>query len=286
MLGHQFYGNSNYSHSHVSGRGEGGAPRERKRNIQQFIPHSNSGQGTALYQLTDGPGGPQGGGRNQLSLKQSQAGPAGATGSAANRARMIDFFHQRNNNFNGFNSQDEQVRQNSFQKQYQLQQKPEQCSVEEQRSDMQGLNSGSSMPGGSGPMQKLNPRRNAGQRGFSGPIQAGSMQQRPPSRHKDPPQNLGLDLCPPGMGFASPDEFDPPIAGLTPHHYGVQKGSINGFQSFLGFDLDQDLDGQAFESDLGADDHIDTAGHFLGPMKPGVAPPKQFKEDEDDFFEQ
>jgi len=135
-------------------------------------------------------------------------------------------------------------------------------------------------------MQKLNPRRNAGQRGFSGPIQAVSMQQRPPSRHKDPPQNLGLDLCPPGMGFASPDEFDPPIAGLTPHHYGVQKGSINGFQSFLGFDLDQDLDGQAFESDLGADDHIDTAGHFLGPMKPGVAPPKQFKEDEDDFFEQ
>lgn len=65
---------------------------------------------------------------------------------------MIDFFHQRNNNFNGFNSQDEQVRQNSFQKQYQLQQKPEQCSVEEQRSDMQGLNSGSNMPGGSGPM--------------------------------------------------------------------------------------------------------------------------------------
>lgn len=112
------------------------------------------------------------------------------------------------------------------------------------------------------------------------------MQQRPPSRHKDPPQNLGLDLCPPGMGFASPDEFDPPIAGLTPHHYGAQKGSINGFQSFLGFDLDQDLDGQAFESDLGADDHIDTAGHFLGPVKSGVAPPKQFKEDEDDFFEQ
>ena len=65
---------------------------------------------------------------------------------------MIDFFHQRNNNFNGFNPQDEQVRQNSFQKQYQLQQKPEQCSAEEQRSDMQGLNSGSSMPGGSGPM--------------------------------------------------------------------------------------------------------------------------------------
>jgi hypothetical protein len=88
------------------------------------------------------------------------------------------------------------------------------------------------------------------------------------------------------MGFASPDEFEPPIAGLTPHHYGAQKGSINGFQSFLGFDMDQDLDGQAFESDLGADDHVDTAGHFLGPMKPGVAPPKQFKEDEDDFFEQ
>lgn len=64
---------------------------------------------------------------------------------------MIDFFHQRNT-FNGFNSQDEQVRQNSFQKQYHLQPKPEQCSVEEQRSEMQGLNSGSSMPGGSGPM--------------------------------------------------------------------------------------------------------------------------------------
>ena len=170
MLGHQFYGNSTYSHSHVSGRGEG-APRERKRNIQQFIPHSNSGQGTALYQLMDGPGGAQGpGGRNQLTLKQGQAGPAGASGSAANRARMIDFFHQRNNNFNGFNSQDEQVRQNSFQKQYQLQSKPEQSNLEEQRSEPQGLNSGSSAPGGSGPMQKLKPRRNAGQRGFSGPI--------------------------------------------------------------------------------------------------------------------
>lgn len=121
MLGHQFYANSSYAHSHVSGRGEAGGPRERKRNIQQFIPHSSSGQGNALYQLTEGPGGAPGpAGRNHRSLKQGQAGPAGASGSAANRARMIDFFHQRNNNFNGFNSQDEQVRQNSFQKQYQL----------------------------------------------------------------------------------------------------------------------------------------------------------------------
>jgi predicted NUDIX family phosphoesterase len=65
---------------------------------------------------------------------------------------MIDFFHQRNNNFNGFNSQDEQVRQNSFQKQYQYQEPGR--GVEEQR-DLQG-------PGGSGGMQKLKPRRNAG----------------------------------------------------------------------------------------------------------------------------
>ena len=55
--------------------------------------------------------------------------------------------------------------------------------------------------------------------------------------------------------------------------------------SFFGFDHDQDMDGQAFESDLGADDRIDIAGHIMGSMK-GVAPPKQFKEDEDDFFEQ
>ena len=66
----------------------------------------------------------------------------------------------------------------------------------------------------------MNPRRNPGQRGYSGPVQSGSMQ-RPPSRHKDPSQNLGLDIYPPGMGFASPDEFDPPVAGLTPHYYGA-----------------------------------------------------------------
>lgn len=84
---------------------------------------------------------------------------------------------------------------------------------------------------------------------------------------------MGLDLYPPGMGFASPDEFDPPMAGLTPHYYGAQKSSINGIHSFFGFDQDHDIDGQAFESDLGADDRIDIAGHIMGPAK-GVAPPK------------
>ena len=65
MLSHQFYGNPGYSHTHVSGRGEGGGPRERKRNIQQYIPHNNSGQGTALYHLSEGPAGPSApGGRN------------------------------------------------------------------------------------------------------------------------------------------------------------------------------------------------------------------------------
>lgn len=65
MLSHQFYGNPGYSHTHVSGRGEGGGPRERKRNIQQYIPHNNSGQGTALYHLSEGPTGPSApGGRN------------------------------------------------------------------------------------------------------------------------------------------------------------------------------------------------------------------------------
>lgn len=37
---------------------------------------------------------------------------------AGNRSRVIDFFHQRNNNINGFNSSNEQTQQ-FFQMQYQ-----------------------------------------------------------------------------------------------------------------------------------------------------------------------
>lgn len=90
------------------------------------------------------------------------------------------------------------------------------------------------------------------------------------------------------MGFASPDEFDPPFGGLGPNHlgqHGPSKGSISGAPGFLGIDFDQDFEGQGFESDLGAELEIDQAGHVPGPVKSGVAPHKQFKEDEDDFFE-
>lgn len=45
LYGGQLLGNAGgYPHAHVSGR-DGGGGRERKRNIQQFIPQSSSGQG-------------------------------------------------------------------------------------------------------------------------------------------------------------------------------------------------------------------------------------------------
>ena len=60
--------------------------------------------------------------------------------------------------------------------------------------------------------------------------------QRPPSRHKDPPQNLGLDIYPPGMGFASPNEFDPPI-GVTSQDILVNNLKSVGNGVFSGFDM-------------------------------------------------
>ena len=53
-----------------------------------------------------------------------------------------------------------------------------------------------------------NPRR--GQKNNTNHDGPSSELQRPPSRQKDPPQNLGLDIFPPGMGMAEPDEFDVP----------------------------------------------------------------------------
>jgi hypothetical protein len=81
--------------------------REKKRNIQKFIPTSEAGvlSVSNMYQVvqTDMPGAAPTGGRN---------GPPGSN----NRPRVIDFFHQRNNNINGFNSTGDQAQY--FQSQY------------------------------------------------------------------------------------------------------------------------------------------------------------------------
>ena len=65
---------------------------------------------------------------------------------------------------------------------------------------------------------------------------ASSELQRPPSRHKDPPQNLGLDIYPPGMGFASPNEFDPPV-GVSSQDILANNLTSVGNGVFSGFDM-------------------------------------------------
>ena len=80
---------------HISGR-------ERKRNIQQYIPQQNP-----MFQV--GPNENVQGIRSGANINIPMAG---------NRSRVIDFFHQRNNNINGFNSSNEQTQQ-FFQMQYQ-----------------------------------------------------------------------------------------------------------------------------------------------------------------------
>ena len=123
----------------------------------------------------------------------------------------------------------------------------------------------------------------------------GSSQQRPPSRHKDPPQNLGLDLYPPGVGFASPDEFGPSLfgGGQTPAgHASIGGPSMGG--CIVGLDVDSDLengyDAVGPESDMGFENleaiDLENAGYFWGHGRGGAARlQKQFKEDEDDFFD-
>jgi hypothetical protein len=141
------------------------------------------------------------------------------------------------------------------------------------------------------PAQNPNPRR-GGTMGNTQVISHGLSQQRPPSRHKDPPQNLGLDLYPPGMGFAQPGEFG--FGGATPHtqhHQGSFCPSIGG--GIIGLDVESDIDVNAggIDSDGGAtgmdnfDIDLDNAGYFWGNGRTAVATQKQFKEDEDGFFE-
>mmetsp|Transcript_241 Transcript_241/g.206 ORF Transcript_241/g.206 Transcript_241/m.206 type:complete len:138 (-) Transcript_241:1967-2380(-) len=91
------------------------------------------------------------------------------------------------------------------------------------------------------------------------------------------------------MGF--PNEF----GGYTPHNNFPNKqyhqGSLAG--AGLGFDADsEDIEAVGIDSDTGIDNQfeidLDNAGYFWGhsnkPNHPNM-PSKQFKEDEEDFFE-
>ena len=94
------------------------------------------------------------------------------------------------------------------------------------------------------------------------------------------------------MGFAQPGEFG--FGGATPHtqhHQGSFCPSIGG--GIIGLDVESDIDVNAggIDSDGGAtgmdnfDIDLDNAGYFWGNGRTAVATQKQFKEDEDGFFE-
>jgi len=101
----QYYGGQNNgfntglaSHTHMSGR-------ERKRNIQQFIPQSKNGvlSVSNMYQVMPSSDVPNVSGHGTHAGRNT-LGPNAAGG---NRPRIVDFFDKRNNpnnNNNGFNS--------------------------------------------------------------------------------------------------------------------------------------------------------------------------------------
>jgi hypothetical protein len=125
-------------------------------------------------------------------LQQKSAKPG-------NRSRRIEFFNQRQNKSNDFNSTDETMI------------KP--YTTHKMDSSMVR-----------GP--------NQGQAAVAANLQ------RPPSRHKDPPQNLGLDLYPPGMAVASPNEFDQPGAISSDDMHGNYSKSVG--RVFSEFDIEYD----------------------------------------------
>ena len=102
--------------------------------------------------------------------------------------------------------------------------------------------------------------------------------QRPPSRHKDPPQNIGLDLYPPEMpdmkggrgnriAMQNPKKSQP--AGIFGHGGG-----------FVKLDIESDFKGDSEGDYLDAD--ADNSCFFIGHGR--VPTQKKFKEDEEDYF--